>query len=132
LEEFVNVLIVYLDPIALGQCDGAIPANNVGLNINLAFAHLLKGVFILVDNNNDGTLDYNLRINDGSVQFTTLEGVDATISIDPADLKNAKDHLAIAINRLQVAINNSTNASATVWNEINNILVNVQNKLNDL
>jgi hypothetical protein len=127
LEEFVNVLIVYLDPIALGQCDGAIPANNVGLNINLAFAHLLKGVFILVDNNNDGTLDYNLRINNGNVEITDPYG-NATTSTT-FDKTGALAELDTSIARLDVAIANSTNNSATIWVDIRNILVDVRTAL---
>jgi len=131
-EKLVDVLIIYLDPIARGECDGYINPKSVGLNINLAFAHLLKGVFLILDNNNDGILDYNIRIeSDGIANVVDLNGNLVSGGSFPGK-DEALNHLSIAIDRLTTAIDNSVASDSELWKKVKDILLNVKNEINNL
>ena len=130
MEGLCTVIITFLDPIANGTCDGAIAANDVGLNTSLAFAHLLKGVFLVVDPGFDGTIDYNVRDNgDNTTDIVNAAGVVIT-DIDNATKTAAQAELTAALARLEVAIN--TAGGSSIWTSVRDFLLQVQTEINSL
>ncbi|OGF51199.1 MAG: hypothetical protein A2231_02225 [Candidatus Firestonebacteria bacterium RIFOXYA2_FULL_40_8] len=131
LEGLCTVLITYLDPIANGTCDGVIPANDVGLNSSLAFAHLLKGVFLVVDPGFDGTLDYNVRDNgNGTTDVINATTLEIVTDIDNTAKAAAVAELTAAIVRLDVAI--VTAGGSSIWTSVRDFLLQVQTEVNSL
>jgi len=133
LENLANVVIVYLKPIADGNCDGVVPKDAAGLNVNLAFAYMLDGILVVADTNQDGTLEYNL-VSDTTDQKIKACAVDAnniwsswTVSIDGSNKTRAVGDLANAINYLNVAISKTPNgASGTMYPQVLSILQKIQ------
>lgn len=127
-EQLITVLIKYLDPIANGQCDGYINPKSVGLNINLAFAHLLRGVFWVLDYDYNASLDYNIRIESDGTATVVPEPVHGSLP----GKDEALTELTIAIDRLTTAIDNSVASNSELWQKVKDILLNVKNEINSL
>ena len=130
MEDLSQVLITFLGPIAAGTCDGVIPANDVGLNTSLAFAYLLKGVFLVVDPDTNGTVNYNFYDDgDGNVTVvywgTTTEVPAEAFSANKAA---AADCLTNALIRLDVAITSA--GASSIWTEVKNFLLEIQTEIN--
>ncbi|MFH1823622.1 MAG: tetratricopeptide repeat protein [Candidatus Firestonebacteria bacterium] len=123
----VEVIINYLDPIARGECDEVIPRTNVGLNVNLAFAHLLRGIFCVLDEDYNGSLNYNIRKNcDGTVNIIRLSDGHEMADTDSIPNKDAALwYIDRAICRLTTAIGNGV-PNAPLWRQIRDLLEQVQ------
>ena len=141
LENLVGVVIAYLKPIADGHCDGVIPANAVGLNINLAFAYMLDGVLVTVDWNQNGTFNANLvyDTNDQHVKPCTVDTNNVfngwlTVGSVPAGNKSrAVSDLGNAINYLNAAISASPNGGAgTLYPTVLSLLQKIQTAVQGL
>ena len=129
-EALVGVLITYLEPIALGQCDGYIDKNSVGLNVNLAFAHLLRGVFWIIDYDYNATVDYNIRHDDdGSEHIIFLADGLEKQGAEIQGRVNALAELDLAWLRLEAAVSNSTAGDSELWQELRNIINELRAKL---
>ena len=130
METLSQVIIDYLGPIADGQCDSVIPANDEGLNTSLAFAHLLKGIFLVVDKGYDGAIDYNL--------YDTGSGVDVvlwgtTTPVGAGQITNkaaAITELTNSIKYLDVAI--ATAGSGSIWTDVRKFLNDIKTEVNTL
>lgn len=130
-ERLVYVLIYYLEPIADGKCDGYINPKGVGLNVNLAFAHLLRAVFYLIDYDYNGVMDYNIRKDDdGSEHIVQLPNLNEVSGLILQGRGNAMTELDLALLRLETAISNSVAANSELWPEIKKIIDNLRNALN--
>ena len=130
MENLSQVLITFLGPIADGTCDGVIPANDVGLNTSLAFAYLLKGVFLVVDPDTNGTVNYNFY-DDGSGNVTVVYW--GTTNEVPAEAFSANKAAAVscldsALARLDVAI--SSAGSSSIWTDVRKFLTEIKTEIN--
>lgn len=134
LEGLVDVIINYLDPIARGETDNVVDRNNSEINLNLAFAYLLRGVVRVGDKNLNGVLDYNMRHNDdGTFDLITENGTVIKPSdnlVSKADADASLADLDAAIARLQTAIDHSVASTATSWIDVKNVLVKVRDEIN--
>ena len=136
LEPLIQLIIDYLDPIASGACDGVIPANSVGLNVNLAFAHLLRGMFCVFDTGLDGTLNYNVmqKNSDGVIHIYPVNNsnfpngaeIIAPTTVFDSTKASAKSDLSSAITNLNVAIAENTDGSGGLLVSLRNELLNIQ------
>ena len=130
LETLSVVIIYYLGPIADGQCSSFIPANDEGLNTSLAFAHLLYGIFLVVDKGFDGAIDYNF--------YDTGSGVNVvywgtTNSVPAGRITNktqAVAELDSAIKYLKVAILSA--GSNSIWTDVLKFLTDARTEINTL
>jgi len=131
IEQLCEKIILHLNPIALGECDGVIPANDVSLNVTLAFAHLLKGVFTIIDPGQDGTIDYNIYDN-GSTSEVVLWGTTTLVDSGTFDSVKATAQTALAnsISRFDVAI--ATAGGGSIWEGVRDFLVQIQTEFNSL
>ncbi len=133
LENLANTVIVYLKPIADGKCDGVVPSDAAGLNINLAFAYMLDGILVVADTNQDGTLEYNL-VSDTTDQKIKPCAVNAsniwiswTVTVPASNKNRAVGDLGNAINYLNVAISKTPNgAVGTMYPQVLDVLKKIQ------
>ena len=142
LEPLIQLIIEYLDPIASGACDGVIPSNSVGLNLNLAFAHLLRGMFYVFDTGLDGTLNYNVmyKNSDGTIHIYPVNSsnipsgaeIKAPTTVFDSTKAQAKSDLSSAIANLNVAISENADGSGGVLVSLRNELLNIQAKFSTL
>jgi hypothetical protein len=127
-ENLIKVIIDYLEPITVeGKCDGKIPATNPVLNINLAFAHLFRGIIYVVDYGYDGKLDYNVRHNDdNSMDLVTEPGhIRVALSVNLPGINDGLRELDISISKLETAKRWSKNSESKLWGDVHEILKNV-------
>lgn len=125
MEALSQVIITFLGPIAAGGCDGVIAANDPGLNTSLAFAYLLKGIFLVIDPDNNGTVDYNIY-DDGNGNVDIVYW--GTTNVVPQEAFSANQAAATeclnnAIARLDVAISGDT---GSIWTDVRNFLLEVK------
>ncbi len=142
LEALITHIIDYLGPIAAGACDGVIPSNSVGLNMNLAFAHMLRGMFYVFDTGLDGTLNYNIlyKKSDGKLHifpvnsFNLPNGAEIKTPTTVFDSTKglAKSELNSAIININAAISWSVDGPSALWISLKNVLLDVQSKVNTL
>jgi len=143
LEKLADVIIKYLKPIADGTvADGYKPASMTGIDVNLAFAFLLRGMFTIVDPTLDGSLDYNFKYT-AATKTTDLYAIDtnnvpqgAPITTATAQMQagkaGAKSDLASSIAYLNKAIAASTDGTTALWTSVRNVLTDVQTKIDSL
>ena len=142
LEPLIQLIIDYLDPIASGACDGVIPSNSVGLNLNLAFARLLHGMFYVFDTGLDGTLNYNVmyKNSDGMLHIFPVTAsnlpsgaeIKTPTTVFDSTKAQAKSDLSSAITNLNVAISGNADGSAGLLVSMRNELLKIQTKFGSL
>jgi tetratricopeptide (TPR) repeat protein len=132
-ENLAIIVIEYLDPIAKGECDGKIKENDTEINLNLAFAYLLRGVFLVADppNGKSGVLKYNIKCKDDGSYSIWSYITNSEVSIDTIIQKKSDvlNNLDTAIIRLDTAISNSPSKYSSNWDEVKKVLENVKTKI---
>ena len=134
-EGLVTVIIKYLGPIADGTCDAGILATNPVININLCFAHFLRGILWIVDNDYNATIDYNFfKGNDGTTSIVRLNP-DGTVAgkVKLGDsipgVSKALGSLDKSLGYLLVAIDNSQNSTSSLWVSVRKQIVDVRTQV---
>ena len=132
-EDLAIVLVKYLDPVALGKCDGVIDAGDPEVNLNLAFAYLLRGIFLIVDppDGNSGSIQYNVYYKDDGTYVLWSYATNGELPTTAALSKKADALAALdtAIARLNTAITNSLSKDATSWTDVRNVLRDIRSKI---
>jgi hypothetical protein len=133
-EGLAIVLVNYLDPIAKGQCDGKITATDAEINLNLAFAYLLRGIFLIIDppDGNSGSIQYNVYYKDSGSYVIWSYQTNAELPTSAALAKKADaiSYLDTAIARLDTAIANSIAKTSTSWTDVRKALADIRTTIN--
>jgi len=125
----MNNVIQYLDPIAHGQCDGAISSTSFEVNLNLMIAYMVRGFLKNGDSNADN-IYFSIEGSGGGDLFIFKNG-EITYNPNVANIESYQSDLENTFNSILASLKTSP-PSKISRSSVSNILYIAHNLTEDL